>query len=49
MYYKTINIPIVLEIGENIFVHLDDILKKNHIYFKDYFFGIERFVQDERG
>ena len=35
MYYKTINIPIVLEIGENIFVHLDDILKKNHIYFKE--------------
>ena len=35
MYYKTINIPIVLEIGEDIFVHLDDILKKNHIYFKE--------------
>lgn len=35
MYYKTINIPIVLEIGEDIFVHLDDILKENHIYFKE--------------
>jgi len=35
MYYKTVNIPIVLEIGEDIFVHLDDILRENHIYFKE--------------
>ena len=28
MYYKTINVPIVLEVGEDIFVHLDDILKE---------------------
>ena len=35
MYYKTINIPIVLEIGEDVFVHLDDILKENHIYFRE--------------
>ena len=35
MYYKTINVPIVLEVGEDIFVHLDDILKENHLYFKE--------------
>ena len=35
MYYKTINVPIVLELGEDIFVHLDDILKENHLYFKE--------------
>ena len=35
MYYKTINVPIVLEVGEDIFVHLDDILKENHLYFNE--------------
>ena len=35
MYYKTINVPIVLELGEDIFVHLDDILKENHLYFNE--------------
>ena len=50
MYYKTINVPIVLELGEDIFVHLDDILKENHLYFNEkIFFGIEEFVQIKIG
>ena len=32
MYYKTINVPIVLELGEDIFVHLDDIEGKPSIF-----------------
>ena len=32
MYYKTINVPIVLELGEDIFVHLDDILKEPSLF-----------------
>ena len=31
MYYKTINVPIVLEVGEDNFVQLDAILKENHL------------------
>ena len=33
MYSKIINVPIVLEIGENIFIHMDEILQRNHIFF----------------
>ena len=35
MYSKIINVPIVLEIGENIFIHMDEILRRNHIFFKE--------------
>lgn len=35
MYSKIINVPIVLEIGENIFIHMDEILQRNHIFFKE--------------
>ena len=35
MYSKIINVPIVLEIGENIFIHMDEILRRNHIFFNE--------------
>lgn len=33
MFYKTIQIPIVFEIGNDILRNIDDILKKEHLYF----------------
>lgn len=35
MYSKIINVPIILEVGENIFIHMDEILRRNHIFFKE--------------